>query len=134
MVLNLDNAPTRKVVEHCYRTTSTMINPIIDWSDEDVWDFLKHYGCESNPLYKEGFCRVGCVGCPLGGSRRMKEEFIRYPKYKEAYIRAFDKMIERRKDRGLPTPHKSGEECFLWWIGDDPRQIRFDDYDEDWYL
>lgn len=134
VVLNHDNAPSRQFVEHCYRTTSTMINPIIDWTTRDVWDFLHHYGCEGNPLYKCGFCRVGCVGCVMGGYKSMKREFVRYPKYKENYIRAFDRMIKRREERGLPTVWKSGEECFAWWIGDNPNQISFDDYDEDWYL
>jgi phosphoadenosine phosphosulfate reductase len=134
IVLNNDNAESRQFVEHCYRTTSTMVNPIVDWSDHDVWEFLRHYGCESNPLYQNGFCRVGCVGCPIGGSKSMKREFALYPKYKENYIRAFDRMIIKRKEDGLPTAWNSGEECFIWWIGDDPNQITFDDYDEDWYL
>lgn len=134
IVLNIDNAASRQFVEQCYRTTSTLINPIVDWSDKDVWDFLNYYGCKSNPLYQEGFCRIGCVGCPMGGSCHMKNEFARYPKYKENYIRAFDRMLDRRKDRELPTKWNSGEEVFAWWIGDDPNQISFDDYDEDWYL
>lgn len=135
IMLNLDNAENRQFVERCYRTTSTMINPIIDWSHRDVWEFLHHYGCESNPLYQKGFCRVGCIGCPLGGSKSMKREFALYPKYKENYISAFDRMIIKRKEDGLPTVWNSGEECFTWWIGDDPNQLSFDDYyDEDWYL
>lgn len=135
IVLNHDNAPSRQFVEHCYRTTSTMINPIIDWTNRDVWEFLHHYGCKSNPLYENGFCRVGCVGCPLGGYKSMKREFALYPKYQDNYIRAFDKMIARRRERGLEIPWNSGEECFVWWIGDNPAQMTFDDlYDEDWYL
>lgn len=130
IVLNHDNASTRQFVEQCYRTTTTMINPIVDWTDEDVWQFLKHYGCECNPLYRKGYCRVGCIGCPLGGSKSMKREFNDYPKYKEAYIRAFDKMIKRRIERGLPPVWNSGEECFTWWIGDDPKQIKFDFFEE----
>lgn len=58
IILNADNAESRQIVEQCYRTTSTMINPIVDWSRRDVWDFLHHYGCNSNPLYERGFCRV----------------------------------------------------------------------------
>lgn len=135
ILLNNDNAETRQFVERCYRTTSTMVNPIIDWTTRDVWEFLHHYGCEGNPLYRKGFCRVGCIGCPLSGSKSMKREFALYPKYKENYIRAFDRMIIKRKEDGLPTAWNSGEECFTWWIGDDPNQLSFDDYyDEDWYL
>jgi phosphoadenosine phosphosulfate reductase len=134
IVLNTDNDENRQFVEQCYRTTATMINPIVDWENQDVWEFLHHYGCESNPLYQMGFCRVGCVGCPLGGYKSMKNEFARYPKYKEMYIHAFDRMIVKRNERGRPTVWKDGEECFTWWIGDDPNQVSFDDYDKDWYL
>jgi phosphoadenosine phosphosulfate reductase len=133
VVLNLDNDTSRRFVESCYRTTTTLVNPIIDWTDNDVWQFLRHYGCESNPLYQCGFKRIGCIGCPLC-AKAQKREFALYPKYKDAYIRAFDKMILRREERGLPSVWKSGEECFAWWVGDDPNQISFDDYDEEWYL
>ena len=136
IVLNNDNDESRRFVEHCYRTTSTMVNPIGDWSNSDVWEFLNYYGCDSNPLYRKGFCRVGCVGCPLGGFKSMKREFALYPKYKEQYIRTFDKMIQRRIEKGLPPVWNSGEECFVWWIGNDPNQLTLDEYfnDPEWYL
>ncbi len=135
IVLNTDNDASRKFVEHCYRTTSTMVNPIVDWTNEDVWDFLGYYGCKSNPLYQCGFKRVGCIGCPLSGGATMKKEFALYPKYKANYIRAFDRMIEERVARGKPPIWKSGKECFTVWVGDDPNQISFfdDEYDEDWH-
>ena len=69
----------------------------------------------------------------MAGGKGQKREFLHYPKYKEAYIRAFDKMIIERQNRCLPTVWNSGEECFSWWVGDDPNQISFD-FDEDWYL
>ena len=127
-VLNDDNDSSRRFVEMCYRTTSTMVNPIVDWSDADVWEFLRHYGCKSNPLYECGYKRIGCIGCPLGGSASMNREFARYPKYKENYIRAFDRMLERRKEKGLPIPPmwQDGQQVFKWWIGDDPYQLEFD--------
>lgn len=139
VILNTDNAQSRRLVEHCYRTTKTLVNPIIDWSDEDVWAFLHHYGCDSNPLYREGCKRIGCIGCPLSGSKHMREDFIRYPKYKEAYIRAFDKMLVARKERGLPEKTQcdwsTGENVMRWWLGEDTAQIRLDDlYDDSWYI
>lgn len=128
VVLSTDNAKERRFVEYCYRTTNTTINPIVDWTDKDVWEFLRHYGCESNPLYQRGYNRIGCIGCPLAGGKQMKSEFTRYPKYKEAYIRAFDRMLEKRKADGLPTEWIDGEHVMRWWVGDDPNQITIDDY------
>lgn len=129
IILNTDNDENRRFVERCFRTTSTLVNPIIDWSDADVWEFLDHYGCESNPLYQCGKSRVGCVGCSLQSTKGMKKDFIRYPKYKEAYIRAFDRMLIARKERGKPHLDKlgnSGEEVMKWWLGGNIDQIEFD--------
>lgn len=126
LIMNDDNDESRRMVEHCYRTTSTMVNPIVDWSDEDVWDFLKHYGCQSNPLYECGWNRIGCIGCPLAGKSRYTH-FRIYPKYKNLYIHAIDRMIKKRIEDGKVNKFKSGEECFKWWMEEDPNQITFDD-------
>lgn len=130
IILNTDNDEERRVVESCYRTTSTMINPIIDWKDEEVWDFLHHYGCSSNPEYKCGAKRVGCIGCPMAGGKKQKEEFEKYPKYRAAYVRAFEKMLKERERSGKIRngTWKDGESVMRWWVGDDPLQITVEDY------
>lgn len=127
LVMNDDNDTSRRMVEHCYRTTSTMINPIVDWTDNDVWEFLHYYGCRSNPLYDCGFKRIGCIGCPMAEIRNRYTEFAMYPEYKNNYIKTFDRMIAERKKRNLPTEWKSGNDVFRWWMGEDPNQITFDD-------
>lgn len=139
VVLNIDNSEARRAVESCCRTHSTLINPIIDWTDEDVWEFLHHYGCESNPLYQCGYKRIGCIGCPMKGGKKQKEEFKRYSKYKDAYIRSFDRMLTKRAEKGKRESDISkgwfdGEHVYRWWVGDDQFQITmFDYYDsEDW--
>ena len=105
------------MVEHCYRTRKTMVNPIVDWTDEDVWAFLHHYGCRSNPLYECGYKRIGCIGCPMAGRRQREEEFSRFPTYQQAYIRAFDRMLEKRRADGKDsTLWTDGEHVFHWWI------------------
>lgn len=118
IILNDDNDVNRRMVEHCYRTRKTMVNPIVDWTDEDVWEFLNHYGCKSNPLYECGFKRIGCIGCPMAGKHLRLEEFRRYPGYQEAYIHAFDKMLEKRAAEGKPTTEKwsDGQAVFDWWL------------------
>jgi phosphoadenosine phosphosulfate reductase len=131
VVLNLDNAESRRAVEFCYRTTTTVIDPIIDWSDDDVWEFLHHYGCEANPLYKCGYGRIGCIGCPMQGKRGMKKDFRLYPKYYHNYIRAFDKLVDTLIEKGRPPRWKNGEEVMFWWTSDESEvegQIMFDGF------
>ena len=118
LIMNEDNAETRRMVELCYRTRKTIVNPIVEWADDDVWNFLRHYGCRSNPLYECGFRRVGCIGCPMAGKAMRKFEFDRYPTFKLAYTHAFDRMLERRKERGMQISNgrDTGEELFDWWV------------------
>ena len=94
VIMNDDNDSNRKMVESCYRTQKTMVNPIVDWTEEDVWEFLNSNHIPHCSLYDEGFTRLGCIGCPLAGAKNMERDFERWPKYKENYIRAFQRMID----------------------------------------
>lgn len=94
VILNNDNDENRRLVEQCYRTRKTLLNPIVNWTDQDVWDFIHAYNIPYCSLYDEGFTRLGCIGCPLSGRKNMERDFERWPRYRELYIRAFEKMIE----------------------------------------
>lgn len=97
-----------------------MINPIIDWTEDEVWEFLHHYGCYGNPLYQCGKSRIGCIGCPMQGKKGMRRDFRKYPKYYHNYIRAFDKMIKAINVSGRKTTAwSSGEEVMRWWVSDE---------------
>lgn len=113
LILNDDNDKSRRMVEQCYRTRKTIVNPIIDWSDEDVWEFLNYYGCKSNPLYCEGKKRIGCIGCPMQSIKLREGEFERYPIYKINYIKAFERML---KTYDKTTNWQSGQDVFDWWM------------------
>ncbi len=125
-----DNDERRRLTEICAKQGKTTTNAIIDWTDAEVWDFLEDAKTECNPLYEMGFCRVGCVGCPMASKKRWKE-FEMFPTYKRAYIRSFDKMIEARKASGLESNPQwdTGENVFRWWIEEKfiPGQMTLDD-------
>lgn len=114
-------------IKACKGNKDTIINPIYKFTDRDVWDYVKEFNVPMNPLYEKGYRRVGCIGCPLGGSKNQIHEFLNYPTYKRAYIRAFDRMLASHDDRQRKYNFKTGEEVFRWWLGEDPRQIRFED-------
>ena len=122
IILNNDNDDKRRWFERCQKQAKTIINPIVDWNDENIKDYIQSEKIDLNPLYCEGFRRVGCVGCPMAGKHRYVE-FRRYPTYKKAYIHAFDRMLSARianeKDK---TKWQTGYDVFRWWLEEDYRQ------------
>lgn len=127
----LNDNDDRRVLEHCGMKSRWICNPIIDWTDEDVWAYIEAEHIQTNPLYGCGFTRIGCIGCPLTTTKKRYMEFARYPKYQTAYIHSFDRMLAMRKAHGLPTEWQSGEDVFHWWLADGvlTGQISFDDAD-----
>ncbi len=39
------------------------INPLINWSEQQVWDYVNLYSIPINPLHKKGFSSIGCQPC-----------------------------------------------------------------------
>jgi phosphoadenosine phosphosulfate reductase len=116
VILNNDNDMKRRLLESCIPKRKFVLNPIIDWTEDEVWDFIRRYKLPYNPLYDIGYKRVGCVGCPM--SSRRKEEMEAYPKYKEAYFRAAGRRIEYRNGKGLEfvAVMETPEKYFEWWL------------------
>lgn len=137
MILTNDNEESRRVVEQCYKRHKTTLNPIIDWTDDDVWDFIRANDIPYCALYNEGFHRLGCIGCPMAGTKGREKEFLRWPKYKNAYLLAFEKMLVELEKRGkLTGSWRMGTraiDVFNWWMKYDilPGQLTFDDYEEE---
>ena len=116
LILNADNDESRMMIESCQLKGKRVLNPIIDWTDDDVWEFLRAEGCKSNPLYECGWKRVGCIGCPMKGGNAQAKEFALFPKYRTIYTHAFDRMLKARDEAGLKTDWKSSEEVWDWWL------------------
>lgn len=125
--LNNDNSEKRNVMEYCQTKGKLVCNPIIDWTTRDVWDFIHSAKLQVNPLYGCGFQRVGCIGCVMAGKARYWE-FEQFPAYERMYRRAFAKMLEVCRERGISTSWKTAEDVFRWWMDDKnlDGQMKFD--------
>ncbi len=120
IILNNDNDDKRQLFESCRLRSKHICNPIIDWSDHDVWDYIRSEKIPVNPLYDMGFFRVGCIGCPMAGRSRYRE-FALYPTYERAYKKAFEKMLLVRKMEGKDDSTGGwldAESVFKWWMED----------------
>lgn len=134
IILNNDNDDTRQLFENCSLKAKRACNPIVDWTDANVWSYIRAEKIPVNPLYSCGFSRVGCVGCPLAGKKDRQKEFARYPVFRRNYVRAFERMLGERERRGKMTGTWSmgttGEDVFHWWMEDGviPNQIGMDEW------
>jgi len=52
--------------------TIRMKLPIVNWSTEEVFRYLRREGIKRNPLYEQGDQRVGCYPCLISGKKEQK--------------------------------------------------------------
>lgn len=45
------------------------VNPLIDWTEEEVWRYIREHGVPYNKLHDQGFPSIGCQPC----TRAVKE-------------------------------------------------------------
>ena len=116
---NTDDAPTFK---YCYQERKRILNPIVDWQTDEVWEFIRENNLPYCELYDKGYKRLGCIGCPMSNNG---EELDKYPKYKALYLKAFAKLIEVRHQEGLPVPNiwATPEAMMRWWTEQDQEQV-----------
>lgn len=104
----------RRQMETCYADgTKTFLHLIFDWSNEDVWEYIKSNQIPYCCLYDEGWSRIGCLMCPMSGPKKQNFEAYKYPKYKDLYIKAFDKMLSNLEIS--PYSWKTGQDVWDWW-------------------
>lgn len=122
------------LIKNMRENKDSVVNPIYEWTDTDVWEYIRRESIEVNPLYERGYKRVGCIGCPLASYSEKMKEFADYPKYKEAYIRAFGRMLDKRNREGKKVIEMwtDAQTVFDWWVQeykDKCRgQLTLDDY------
>ena len=104
---------TRKVYEICYKTGNKVINPIVDWETDDIWNYLGDTPHCS--LYDEGFKRIGCVLCPMTSARRSQLELSRFPKLGNTWKQTCYKLYASQKFHTNDN-WTSAEEMWQWWL------------------
>lgn len=75
---------------------SIIINPITEWSDADVWDFLNKVvevpHCELyDPPYNRH--RIGCILCPMSSMKTKLRDIELYPHVKQKWLEVFEYFI-----------------------------------------
>ncbi|MCD8349592.1 MAG: phosphoadenosine phosphosulfate reductase family protein [Planctomycetaceae bacterium] len=111
----------RKMFDVCYKGRgSRFLHPIIDWTDAQVWDFIKSRNLPYCSLYDEGWRRIGCLFCPMATVAERRRHCERYPRYEALFRRYFRRLYDLRiqKEKSNTKRWADGDEMFEWWIND----------------
>lgn len=84
-------------------TKQTVISPIIDWFDFDVWLYLLGRNVDFNDAYRYGYTRVGCWCCPNNSAW---SEFLSKIFMPEQYEKFRNTLIKFAKNIGKPDPEE----------------------------
>ena len=85
--------------------------PILEWTDEDVEEFIKERNIKCHPLYYRGgefdvTKRLGCMGCPIQSRRKQIQDFKDNPRLLKAWIRAGQKRYKSEAYQNGGAKHK----------------------------
>lgn len=81
----------------------TVVSPIIEWIDYDVWLYILTTGIDFNEAYRLGWTRVGCWCCPNnGGWSELLSKIHMY----DQYIHWHELLVEFAKKIGKPDPEE----------------------------
>lgn len=109
------------------RYNADIIRPIFEWKANDVFDYIKAKGLRANPLYYEGFTRVGCFPCIMCRhgeiellTRKHPERIEAIQKLEDDLGRTFfppgyipDRFCTRSDDKGNVFPSVSDVTTYL---------------------
>lgn len=105
---------------------SKVLNPIYYWTDNHVWHYIRGNRIPYCELYDLGWPRIGCIGCPMGGSRQRRRQFAEWPAMAAKWRKAFHAYWNKRHGSlarngqiwfGERYFH-SADELYEWWLSD----------------
>lgn len=98
------------------------ILPILTWTEEDVWSYIRKYGLPYSKYYDAPYnlSRHGCVGCPLCNYKQMQLEFKMFPGYAQRMIIAVERYMNTHPNGFLARNFADGYEAFYYYINEIP--------------
>lgn len=88
-----------------------MLYPLLEWTENDVWEYIKERNIPVNPCY-ELVERVGCMFCPFSTGGAIKKYEKLYPKYVELLLKSLQKYINKVGGTGY---FDKAEDYYEWW-------------------
>jgi phosphoadenosine phosphosulfate reductase len=90
-----------------------LLSPIIDWTNSDVWNFIRNNNIEYCELYDQGYRRIGCMFCPNCTVKSKQRDRRNYPGVEREIKKAIAKLCAMGKYADF---NNDVDEIFNWWV------------------
>jgi len=94
--------------------------PILDWTKDDVLEFIEERGIRLHPLYYDLDgnididARLGCQACPLASYKKRIEEFKKHPNMVKLYVRGGGYYLDKHPNSKITSLVKDAYEFFCF--------------------
>jgi phosphoadenosine phosphosulfate reductase len=109
--------------ENCTETGKSpiLLRPILNYSTQEVWDYIRKYNLPYPSLYDEGQSRCGCMLCPLATIKSNLFWIKKYPNLLSSFNR---NVLQKIQTDFIYNRRKDMEECLsndpyrylLYWL------------------
>lgn len=106
----------------CNRTGETAIQPLWNWSNEDIWTYIHQRELPYCSLYDEGWTRIGCMCCPFASYTEKLQNYKRWP----GLFHAIQRNVSRRwwtywlpTNSPVTTRFRGPDDLYWWWFRGD---------------
>lgn len=82
----------RSHVCNLYDAKRPMSKPLIHWTEEDIWEYIREFDVRYCKVYDEGWERTGCIFCMYGIH---KDNPNRFQLIKESHPKLYDYCLNR---------------------------------------
>ena len=107
----------RGLVQPCNRGKGRyFVNPMLFWSDDDVWAFIRGNDLPYCSLYDEGWRRIGCVPCPFATPAETQRALARWPKLFAAVRKRARVYWDKATERGPQSRFETFDTFWDWWL------------------
>lgn len=90
-----------------------LLSPIIDWTQSDVWKFIRGNGLPYCNLYDKGYHRIGCMFCPMSSVKIKNMDRKNYPGVERLIKKSIKELAAMGKYERLGC---DVNEIFEWWV------------------
>jgi phosphoadenosine phosphosulfate reductase len=91
-----------------------LISPVFQWTNNDIWTFIRENNMDYCRLYDEGYQRIGCVFCPMASAGVKQLYSRRYPLVAREIKRSIQYLIDN--NHYMNKYNATADEVFDWWI------------------